>query len=138
VIALAIAFTIASMISGHPTQIACDVPTTAVVEAWTTPRSNLLHMQPTLCAGLGMAPGDPRFSYALGVLIHESSHARGVLREACAEMYADVLIYQVLRDYYRVPFFSKLSMQIGAQVLYFSRHRPAEYQWSTTSCDREP
>lgn len=138
-IAPAVALAVVAFIAGHPAQIACDVSESATaVEAWTTPGGSTTHFKPSLCEGLGSRPGDLRFGRALGTLIHEGAHARGVKSEACAESWADLAVFDVLRRFYNIPMFSPLSWRIGAQVYAQTQGRPAEYQPSGQSCAAEP
>lgn len=136
-IAPAVALMVAAFIAGHPTQVLCDVPPTAVVVAWTNPGSSVIHMQEDACAGLAAKPGDLSFAHGLSALIHESAHARGVRSEACAEAWADLTSYDVLRRFWHVPFFTPLSWLVGAQIREESRRLPASYQFDGQSCDME-
>src|SRR5437867_3953223 len=92
----ALVLTIAATIAGHPTQVVCDVPATESVAAWTIPGTSTIHMKEHICAELDRRPGDPLFAVALATLIHESAHARGVSAEDCAELWADLVVYDVL------------------------------------------
>lgn len=136
---------IATALAGHPTKIACDTDTNPgpvlpppgfVVEAWTPYGGDTIHMAPALCAGLSGPLGSIRFAKSIRVLVHEAAHARGVRDEGCAELHATLGIFDVLRRFYRTPFFSRLSQLVGAQVLAESRLRPANYQPHAMSCEK--
>lgn len=92
------------------------------------------HMTSALCNGLSEKPGTVPFAQSLRVLIHESAHARGVRTEDCAEMWADLVVFDVLRRFYRVEFFSPLSRTVAGQVFAETLRRPSNYQWSSGSC----
>lgn len=134
-----VALAVALFISGQPAQIKCDVASNLMVEAYVVhDGSQTIHMTQSLCDGLGARPSDPRFSYALGVLIHESSHLRGVRSEPCAELYAAVMVYEVLERFYRVPMFTSLSWDTGSRVQAANANRPQTYHYTSTACDDEP
>ena len=131
----AVALDVAAFIASHPTAIVCDAdvnlgpnPPPQGVEAWTVRGTGPIHLRPERCDDLGQPVGSARFGRAIGTLIHEASHARGVRREACAEMTADIGVFDVLARFYRVPMFTPLSWQVGAQVLALTRGLPADYQ----------
>lgn len=139
-----ILLSVAAMIAGHPTEVRCDTdvnpgpitpPPGFVVEAWTTYDTGPVHMSPDLCTGITARPGSITFAQSLRVIIHESAHAKGYRREACAEMTADIGVYDVLRRLWGIQFFTPLSVKIGAQVLALTRLRPVNYQpescWGT-------
>lgn len=142
-----ILLSVAAMIAGKPVNVACDSDTNFgptgppapgfAVEGWTLYGGDTVHMLPQLCDGVNSIPGTIEFASGIRVLIHESAHARGYKREACAELVADEGIYQVLRDLWSIPFFSDLSRKIGAQILSLTRLRPGNYQpencWDTSS-----
>lgn len=136
-----IALSVAAMIAGKPVTVACDAdinpgPTGLpapgfAVEAWTLYGGDTVHMLPQLCDDLAARPGTIEFASGIRVLIHESAHARGIRREDCAELVADIGVFDVLRRRYDIPFFSPLSRLIGAQVLALTRLRPTNYQPET-------
>lgn len=132
-----IILSVVAFVAGHPTAVACDAnvnqgpnppPPGFVVEAWTPYGGNVIHTLPSLCDGSNDPVGSPQFAAALRVFIHEAAHARGVHSETCAEMTADEGVFDVLRRFYGVPFFSPLSERVGAEVLALTRVRPPEYQ----------
>jgi hypothetical protein len=133
---------IAISLSGHPVSIDCDTstypgpppPAPYVVEAWTYTGGDVIHMRRELCEGFSFAPGTRRFAQSIRVLIHESAHARGIRSEACAELHAQLGVFDVLRRFYRISFFSSLSRLIGEQVYLEGLKRPANYQPSFNSC----
>src|SRR6266496_3650094 len=132
----------AAFIAGQPVQVTCDVPESATaVEAWSSP-GLAIHMKPSLCTGLSRKIGEPErgagdvsFAHAIAVLIHESAHVKGVRAEDCAELYVDLGVYQVLRDYYGIPFFTPLSWLVGGQVHAHTLRLPPSYQPTLTSCE---
>jgi hypothetical protein len=134
----AIALSIIAMIAGHPTQVTCDVPATAVITAWTSFDGQEIHMQESICAGLEEQLGTYRFAASISTLVHESAHARGVRSESCAETWVNVAVYDVLWRFYAVPFFTPLSEEIGAQVATITRGLPPAYQPAPTACAQEP
>ena len=69
---------------------------------------------------------------------NESAHLRGVRLEACAELWANLVVFDVLSRFYRVPMFSTLSWRVGEQVAALTRARPAEFQPTPTACEHEP
>lgn len=128
---------VVSFVAGHGTTVACDAnvnpgpnppPPGFVVEAWTPYGGNVIHALPTVCDESNNPVGSPQFVVSLATFIHEAAHARGIRTETCAEMTADIGVYDVLRKFYGIPFFSRLSKQIGAEVLALTRVRPPEYQ----------
>lgn len=129
-----------AFIAGHPVQVSCDPAlgghaTSAGEVGWTAYGGEVIYVVPMVCDDSGRALEDPRFAFALATLIHEAAHARGIRSESCAELTADIGIYQALRDFYDVPFFTPTSQQIGATVLAQTRARPPTYQpeacWSS-------
>jgi hypothetical protein len=137
-----VALLIAASIAGHPVGIACDAdrnnPFPMPVDGWAHVGGDTAHITPRLCAALGSGVQHPDFPRALSVLIHESAHLRGVRREACAELYAHVLAYQVLQEHYNVPFFTVKSKWIVTIIVQQTRLLPPEYQPQVTSCDDQP
>lgn len=137
-----VALAVVAFIAGKPASVVCDADTNPpigappgyVVEAWTKVGSDTEHITPSLCAGLSARPGSIEFARSLRVVIHESAHARGTRVEACAELWADLAVFDVLRRFYNIGFFTPLSAEIGAQVLAETHRRPAVYQPSLTSC----
>src|SRR5581483_9260399 len=128
---------VVAAIAGHPVRVACDadvnpspVPTVpgAVVTAWTMTGGDTIHAMPYICEETNAQMTTFWFVDGLSTMIHEASHARGVRREACAEMIADIGVYDVLRRFYGVPFFSPMSVMIGRRVLEVTRSAPASYQ----------
>lgn len=128
---------IVSSIAMHPTQVACDAdvnhsglpaPPGFEVGAWTIVGGSTIHVLPRYCRYSFAKPPDWTFAKALEVFIHEAAHARGVHTEACAEMTADVGVYDIVRRFYGIPFFTPLSKLIGAQVLIYSRELLPDYQ----------
>lgn len=138
----AVILAVIAFVAGKPAQVACDadvnppigVPPGFVVEAWTKVGGDTEHVVPRLCAGFSARPGSIEFARSIRVVIHESAHARGVWTEDCAELYADLVVFDVLRQFYNIPFFSPLSEEIGAQVLAETRLRPSYYQPTERSC----
>jgi len=139
-----ILLSVAAMIAGKPVDIACDadtnlIPNTSItfaVEAWTYIGGDQIHLLPQLCQDASQPIGTYEFAHGVGTIIHEATHARGIARESCAELTADIGIYDILRRLYGIPFFSKVSLRVGAQVLALSRARPPDYQpegcWNTS------
>lgn len=140
-IAAPILLSVAAMIAGKPVNVACDAdtnfgptgppPVGFTVEAWTPYGGDTIHMLPQLCVDVLRQPGTPEFAAGIRVLIHESAHARGVRREDCAELTADIGVFDVVRRLWGIKFFTPLSRQIGSQVLELTRIRPASYQPET-------
>lgn len=138
----AVALAVVAFIAGKPATAVCTTdgykgqpaPAGYILEGWTTPGTDTVHLDPTICADLSAQPGSVAFARALRVVIHESAHARGTRSEACAELWADMTVYDVLRRFYNVDFFTPLSEEIGAQVLDETHRRPAVYQPSPSSC----
>jgi hypothetical protein len=137
-----IALLVATAIAGHPTTVTCDTsgypgpapPPGFQVEAWTAVGSKEIHLAPFLCSGLDSPLGSAAFARSIGVLIHESAHARGIRTEDCAELWGNLVVFDVLRRFYGVPFFSRLSLQVAAQVRNFTLVRPTSYQPKINSC----
>lgn len=140
-IAAPILVSVAAMVAGKPMNVACDAdtnfgntappPAGFVVEAWTPYGGDTVHMLPQLCDDVLQQPGTEEFATGIRVLIHESAHARGVRREDCAELTADIGVYDVIRRLWGIQFFTPLSWQIGSQVLNLTRLRPLNYQPET-------
>jgi hypothetical protein len=128
---------VVAMIAGHPTAVACDAdvnpspfPTATgqVATAWTLTGGNVIHAHPAFCEASNAPVGSDSFARAIDVFLHEAARARGLTGDSCPQMIADLGVYQVLRDFYRVPFFSPMSRRVGAQVLALTRTLPASYQ----------
>lgn len=86
-------------------------------------------MTPELCRETGAPIGSEQFAAAISTVIREASIAGPVRSEACASLVQVEGIYEILRDFYRVPFFTGLSWSIGAQVLEVVRGGPpGDYQ----------
>lgn len=117
--------------------VACDVDTNPspyptapgyTATAWTLTGGNVIHVHPRFCDYSSSPVGSNDFALVIGVFIHEAARARGVVTDSCARMTADLGVYQMLRDFYNVPFFSPTSERVGAQVLALTRLLPASYQ----------
>jgi hypothetical protein len=122
---------------GKVVQVTCDAevirsptppPPGHLVNGWTIPGGATIHLLPGVCNALSLRPGAEQFAHAVATLIHESAHARGVRREDCAEMYADLVVFDVLRQFYGVSFFTSLSEQVGRQVYDQTRGLAPMYQ----------
>lgn len=129
----AVILSVVAFIAGHPTQIVCDANlgglATSPNEIARTPYGgNVIYALPRICDELFAPVGTNAFAHAIGTVIHEASHARGLRSESCAEMTADIGIFDVLRRFYGAAFFSARSVAVGAQVLAFTRARTADYQ----------
>jgi hypothetical protein len=134
----AVIVSVVSFVAGHPTQVACDAdtnfgptgppPQDFSVEAWTPYGTGPVHVLPKFCTEALSPVGSPAFAEAIRVFVHEAAHARGVVREDCAELTADIGVFDVLRLFYHVPFFTPLSWKVGSQVLALTRIRPPNYQ----------
>lgn len=131
---------VVAFIAGHPTAIACDAdvnpsprpPTPGFVAvAWTPVGTGPIHMLPSLCAQTSAKTGTVEFARALRVVIREASIAGAARSESCAELVADIGVFDVLRRFYRVPFFTAASWRIGVQVMDETRRAPASFQPST-------
>lgn len=136
--ALAVALAVAAFVADKPASIACDVPESAIVNGWTAPElSSVIHLKPSRCDALAEKPGAAGFASSLSLVIHEAAHLRGVRSEACAELWANLAVYDVLRRFYGVPFFSPLSWRIGAQVVAITHRLPPIYQPTASACEAE-
>ena len=134
-IASAIALSIAALIAGHPVQVACDVPETAVVSAYSVPaRDNVIHLKGSLCSALAGPVTSLDFSEALGALAHEAAHERGISEEACAERWADVTALGILYRFYGLRWGSQLALSIQGQMIGLTLRRPVEYHWTVATC----
>src|SRR5688500_12347951 len=120
-----VALLIAASIAGHPVGITCDAdkndPFPFPVDGWAQLNGNAMHLHPEMCAALRSGVQHSDFPRALGVLIHEAAHLRGVENEACAELYSHILAYQVLQEHYSVPFFSVKSRWIVTVIVQITR-----------------
>jgi len=128
---------VASWVAGHPVTVACDADTNpspfpaapgAVVTAWTLTGGDVIHALPMICDETRAAPGTVAFADGIATVIHEAARAKGVQTASCVEMLADVGVYDALRRFYSIPFFSSMSETVGAQVLALTRRRPSSYQ----------
>lgn len=127
---------VVAFIAGHPTSVACDADTNQspfaapgyVATAWTYTGGNVIHAHPAFCTASNDAIGTDGFARAMDVFIHEAARARGLQKDSCVEMLADIGVYQVLRDFYGVPFFSAMSRKVGAQVLALTRTLTPNFQ----------
>jgi hypothetical protein len=99
-----------------------------VRRAWTLTGGDTIHAVPAFCTGTVAPFGSDAFARSIDVFIHEAARARGLASDSCVEFMADLGVYQVLRDFYGVPFFSPMSWRVGAQVLALTRTLPASYQ----------
>lgn len=128
-----------AFIAGHPTTVVCDATlgghadasTGFTVIAWSAYGGDTIYAAPSLCDETRGRVGSLAFAHSIGTFIHEASHARGIHTETCAELTADIGVFDVLRRFYNVPFFTPLSRLVGAQVLTFTRARPTAYQPET-------
>lgn len=123
---------VVALIAGHPVSVQCDpalgghfIPGAA---AWTPYGGNVIYATPQICDDTTQPLGTLQFALGLNIFIHEAAHARGVVSESCAELVADIGVYQVLRDFYDTPFFTPTSWMIGDQVLLLTHRKPAAYQ----------
>lgn len=143
IIAAPILLSIAAMVAGKPMNVACDADTNFgptgppppgyVVEAWTPYGGDTVHMLPQLCVGITFRPGTPEFAASLRVIVHESTHATGEKREACAEYNADYLSYRVLARLFGFgaldPWaYNAVVGRIHNQIMEMTRIRPPDYQ----------
>jgi hypothetical protein len=130
---------VVSFIAGHPTGVVCDATLNGHEAAlpgavgWTAYGGDTVYVVPAVCAGLTFPVGEPGFGAALGTVIHEATHARGIRSEACAEWNADHGIYEVLRDFYGFATldswaFNLIAGNIAAEVVAETRRRPPQYQ----------
>lgn len=123
---------VVALIAGHPATINCDptlgghfIPGAA---AWTPYGGDVIYATPEICDDTRQPLGTLQFAAGLNVFIHEAAHSRGIRSESCAELTADLGVYQVLRDFYNIPFFTPQSETIAGQVLLLTRRKPAAYQ----------
>ena len=127
---------VVSWIAGHPVTVACDVDTNPspfpspgyTATAWTYTGGNVIHVMPAFCDYSTAPVGSDNFARVIDVFIHEAARARGVQTDTCVEMTSDVGVYDVLRRFYGIPFFSRMSVLVGAQVLALTRTLPASFQ----------
>lgn len=134
------ALDVAAFIAGHPVDVVCDAdvnqgpntpPPGFIIEAWTTYDTGPIHLIPERCNDLSAPRGSLQFAQGIHTLVHEASHARsprGLRKESCAELTSDLGVYDVLRRFYGIPFFSARSWLIGGQVLALTRQLPSAYQ----------
>lgn len=135
----AIILSVVAFVAGHPTAVSCDpaLGGHAVPGAtgWTYTGGNVVYVVPAVCDETNAKIGTVQFADGLATMIHEAARARGFSRDSCVEMLADIGVFDVLRRFYAVPFFSPLSVAVGAQVLTLTRGRPSRYQpelcWQT-------
>lgn len=124
---------VVAFIAGKPVTVQCDqnlgglAAATGVV-AVAPFGGNVIYATPRICDSTRRAVGDEQFAISIATFIHEAAHSRGYRVEGCAEMIADVGVYQVLRDFYGVPFFTPTSVLVGRQVRDTTRLSPAAYQ----------
>lgn len=128
---------VVAFIAGHPTNVACDadvnhggIPSRPgfALKGWAQHDGNVIHVLPGFCDASTLRPRDPGFPETIELFIHEAAHARGIVSESCAEMTADIGVFDVLRRFYGVPFFSRLSVRVGRAVLAMTREGFADYQ----------
>lgn len=129
----AVILSVVAFIAGHPTQVVCDATlgglSASPNEIARTPYGgNVIYALPRICDELVAPVGTEAFAHAIGTVIHEASHARGLRIESCAEMTADIGVFDVLRRFYGVSFFSAMSVRVGDQVLAFTHARASNYQ----------
>ena len=132
-----------AFIAGHPTTVVCDANTNPspfaspgyTATAWTYTGASVIHADPVFCSDTNDQPGNDGFARAIDVFLHEAARARGIQSDSCVELVSDVGVYDVLRRFWNVPFFSGESERIGAQVLALTRTLPATFQpescWSS-------
>lgn len=130
----------ASWVAGHPVTVACDADTNpspfpaapgAVITAWTLTGGNVIHALPAICGETDAEPGTTQFADGIATMLHEAARARGLTSDSCVELFADIGVFDVLRRFYGIAFFSDMSVRIGSQVLGLTRQRPASYQPAT-------
>lgn len=129
---------VAAAVAGHPTQVVCDADVNPspkpsapgfFAPAWTVIGAGPIHLVPALCSNMSAKVGSAEFANAIGTLVREASIAGPVRSEACASLVQAVGVYDVLRRFYNVPFFTRLSWSIGTQVLANVRAGPkGDYQ----------
>jgi hypothetical protein len=123
---------VVAFIAGHPTSVVCDEQLGGLAVAGAVARTpfggNVIYALPRICDDTAAVPGTQQFALGVGTFIHEAAHARGYRLESCAEMIADIGIYQVLRDFYGIPFFTPKSESIATQVFRQTRGLPESYQ----------
>lgn len=133
----AVVLAVIASIAGHPVQVACDAdvnhssltaPIDFQVVAWAVVGGSVIHVLPRECLYSFAVPRMPEFAEMIEVFIHEAAHARGIASESCAELTVDIGVFDVLRRFYRVPFFSPLSLRVGAEVLAHTRTLLPDYQ----------
>ena len=128
------AIDVVTFIAGHQTSIVCDptlgghAATSPDAFGWAAYGGNIVYLVPAICQDMSADIGSPRFAEGIAAVIHEAAHARGARSESCAEMTADLGVFDALRRFYGVPFFSDLSRTVGDQVLAGTRLRPESYQ----------
>jgi hypothetical protein len=123
-----------AFVAGYPAQVTCDLPDSGNVMGYAVPGAPALRMQPWLCDSLRRPPFTSGFVYAMTTVIHEAAHLRGVRSERCAAWYSVAGIYDVLRRFYGIPFFSSQSRHIGSQALMFVQSLGETYRPDPTAC----
>lgn len=132
----ALALAAAALIAGKPVGISCDLPPNGPLLGQSVIGSSAIRMRSDLCERLSSKTDDPGFAAALGVVIHESAHARGVRSEACATAWSVATAPWVLDRIYGVPMFTPLSWQVQDAILATVRASPPEYRFDGQSCAR--
>ncbi len=128
------AIDVVTYIAGHQTSIVCDPAlgghsaTESDPVGWAAYGGNIIYVVPQICVDMSADLGTAQFAQGIETLIHEAAHARGVQSESCAELTADIGVFDVLQRFYDTPFFTPLSVAVGDQVLAATRLRPAALQ----------
>lgn len=129
-----------ALVAGRNVDVACETDTQAwdlLIASHGTGRTgrdthgfyldNTVRLSPPLCAHLeGLDMG--ALGWALMILAHEASHARGVLGEAWANCWGLVWAQDLARRFYRIEFFTSESDRVGASALALYRASPPEYR----------
>lgn len=135
----AIILSVVALVAGHPAHVNCDADTTNpfpfAVDGWSTPGGSNMHLSTKMCSYLvNYKLTTPEYGAALNVVMHESAHLRGVRKEACAELWADMMTWNVLRDVYGIKSYGPVWQTVAANVVNYTHLKPPAYQPNGQSC----
>jgi hypothetical protein len=129
-----------ALVLGHPTQVSCDadvnpppgitVPAGYVVDGWARLDGSEIHFSPEVCRGSYAPVASRAFAKTFNVMAHETWHARGVLSEGCAELFARLAPFDLFPRVWRKP----APWTLPKYVADYSDTKPPEYRSFDLTC----
>jgi hypothetical protein len=129
-----------ALVVGHQPVVACDadvnpppgivIPPGYVVDGWTYLDGSEIHLHPEICRGSHAPVTSVAFARSFNVVAHESWHARGILSEGCAELFARLAVFDWYQRVWRKP----SPWQLWDGVADYSDTKPPEYRTFDLTC----